>query len=91
MGKFLNQWTQTFPPAVKFTEKQCPDLTGKVRSLSDLIQSKTDCPQVFITTRGITGIGYGLSKIHYQKNGTVFITGRSRCRKYAMDAITEAK
>lgn len=62
-----------FLPAPAFTEQNLPDQTGRV----------------FIVTGGYAGVGKELSKILYQKNGTVYIAGRSK-DKYET-AISEIK
>lgn len=49
-------------PYPTLTEKNLEDQTGKV----------------FIVTGGYVGVGYELSKILYQRNGTVYVAGRSK-------------
>jgi len=58
MARFLSQF---FPPSPTFTEKDVPDLTGKV----------------FIVTGGNSGVGFEIVKILYAKGGTVYIASRS--------------
>jgi NAD(P)-dependent dehydrogenase (short-subunit alcohol dehydrogenase family) len=53
--------TQLFPPVPTLTEKNLPDLEGKV----------------FIVTGGNAGIGLELVKILYSRAGTVYVAGRS--------------
>ncbi|KAI1657787.1 short chain dehydrogenase reductase [Daldinia decipiens] len=53
-------WTQCFPPAPKFTEKDVFDLAGKV----------------YIITGGTSGIGKELARILYSKNAKVYIAAR---------------
>ncbi|KAF2840122.1 NAD(P)-binding protein [Patellaria atrata CBS 101060] len=54
------------------TEKNLPDQFGRV----------------FIITGGYTGVGYQLCKILYQRNGTVYIAGRSESKgRNAIDSI----
>ncbi|KAI8945707.1 short-chain dehydrogenase [Xylaria longipes] len=65
------QWSQFFPPKPGFTEADIPSLDGKV----------------FLITGGASGIGYELAKMIYQKNGRVYIAGRSELK--AQKAITE--
>ncbi|KAI0465630.1 short-chain dehydrogenase [Xylaria cf. heliscus] len=65
------QWSQFFPPNPGFTEVDIPPLDDKV----------------FLITGGASGIGYELAKILYQKNGRVYIAGRSESK--AQKAITE--
>ncbi|KAN0096654.1 NAD(P)-binding protein [Hyaloscypha variabilis] len=54
-------WSQMFPPAPKYTEKDYPDQKGKV----------------FIVTGGYSGVGFELVNILYAKNATIYIAGRS--------------
>lgn len=80
---------QLFPPSAKFTEKEVPDQTGKVRHLS-LTYIKTLCHrrltrkpsiltalQVFLVTGGAAGLGFELVKILYNSNAKVYIAARS--------------
>ncbi|KIM94095.1 hypothetical protein OIDMADRAFT_136491 [Oidiodendron maius Zn] len=75
MSSISNLWTQTFPPAPRFTDLECQDLTGKV----------------FIITGGTGGIGLELAQILYRKNGKVCITGRSSSVDKAAKIISEVK
>jgi retinol dehydrogenase-12 len=62
-------------PAPALTEKNLPNQAGRV----------------FIVTGGYAGIGYELSKILYQHNGTVYIAGRSADKaNKALASIREA-
>ncbi|CZR64425.1 uncharacterized protein PAC_14323 [Phialocephala subalpina] len=54
-------WTQTFPPALSFTEKTIPSLKGKV----------------YIVTGGNTSVGLALAKILYSAEDIVYITSRT--------------
>ncbi|ROV89108.1 hypothetical protein VMCG_09866 [Cytospora schulzeri] len=54
-------WTQNFPPKPTFTEKDLPDLGGKV----------------YIVTGANTGLGKELSRMLYSKNAKVYMTARS--------------
>ncbi|KAG8162047.1 hypothetical protein KVR01_007812 [Diaporthe batatas] len=54
-------WTTSFPPKPTFTEKDVPDLKGKV----------------YLVTGANTGIGKELSRMLYSKNGKVYVTARS--------------
>lgn len=74
----MSYWTDIFRqcfliPAPKLTEKNLPDQSGRVH----------------IVTGGYAGVGKELSKILYQKSGTVYIAGRSK--KKAERAIDEIK
>ncbi|KAK5996261.1 Short-chain dehydrogenase/reductase iacJ [Cladobotryum mycophilum] len=55
------QWSQFFPPKPTFTAANVEPQNGKV----------------FIVTGGYSGIGFELAKMLYQKNGRVYIAGRS--------------
>ncbi|GAD92887.1 hypothetical protein NECHADRAFT_56763 [Paecilomyces variotii No. 5] len=57
IGIFMDQ---SYPPKPTFTERELPDLTGKV----------------MIVTGGYSGVGYQLTKLIYAKNATVYIAGR---------------
>lgn len=57
-------FSATFPPAPSFTEKDLPDLTGKV----------------FIITGAASGVGFELAKMLYSAGGTVHIAARSVSR-----------
>ncbi|KAI0380167.1 NAD(P)-binding protein [Hypomontagnella monticulosa] len=59
MGNLFSQFF--FIPAATFTEKTCPDQTGRV----------------FLITGGYAGVGFELCKILYAHNATVWIAGRS--------------
>lgn len=64
-----------FLPAPTLTEQNLPDQTGRV----------------FIVTGGYAGVGKELAGILYQKNGTVYIAGRSSEKGVAaITAIKEA-
>lgn len=53
--------TQLFPPKPAFTEANLPSLQGKV----------------FIVTGGTNGVGLELTKVLYQKGGTIYLPCRS--------------
>ncbi|KAK7962101.1 uncharacterized protein PG986_002926 [Apiospora aurea] len=57
---FSSGFTQCFPPAPAFVEKDVPDLTGKV----------------YIVTGASSGIGRELARILYSRNATVYLAGR---------------
>ncbi|KAK5691801.1 short-chain alcohol dehydrogenase [Elasticomyces elasticus] len=62
MSTFSRFWTQSFFLAPpRLTEKNLSDQHGRVT----------------IVTGGYAGVGYELSKILYQHNGTVYVAGRS--------------
>ncbi|ORX99037.1 hypothetical protein BCR34DRAFT_628281 [Clohesyomyces aquaticus] len=62
LGVLSRFWNQSFfLPKPTFTEKDLPDLTGKV----------------YIITGGYTGIGLELCKLLYPHNPTIYIAGRS--------------
>ncbi|KAK0614966.1 short-chain dehydrogenase [Bombardia bombarda] len=61
---FRAQLSQFFPPKPAFTEADVPSQDAKV----------------FIVTGGSSGIGLELSKILYQKDGRVYIAGRSESK-----------
>lgn len=56
-----SQWSQFFPPKPNFSSSDLAPLDSKV----------------FIVTGGASGIGLELCKVLYQKNGIVYIAGRS--------------
>ncbi|OJD25430.1 hypothetical protein ACJ73_03196 [Blastomyces percursus] len=58
---FSSLWTQAFPPRPLFTEKNLPDLQGKV----------------YIVTGSNTGVGKELAQILFSKNAKVYIAARS--------------
>jgi NAD(P)-dependent dehydrogenase (short-subunit alcohol dehydrogenase family) len=68
---FRSQLGQFFPPKPAFTEANVPPQDGKV----------------FLVTGGASGIGLELAKMLYQKNGRVYIAGRSETK--ARQAIQE--
>ncbi|KXX74202.1 Retinol dehydrogenase 12 [Madurella mycetomatis] len=69
-------WTQSFPPKPQFTEKDLPDLKGKV----------------YIVSGANTGIGKELSRILYSKNAKVYIGARNEEKaKRAIDDIKHAE
>jgi retinol dehydrogenase-12 len=53
--------SEFYPPKPTFTEKNLPDLSGKV----------------YLITGGTSGIGLALAKILYSKNAKVYITSRT--------------
>ncbi|KAK2774322.1 hypothetical protein FQN53_003676 [Emmonsiellopsis sp. PD_33] len=60
MGLY-HHWTQAFPPVPAFTEKDLPDLQGKV----------------YIVTGSNTGLGKELANILFSKNAKVYVAARS--------------
>jgi retinol dehydrogenase 12 len=69
-------WNQSFCiPKPTLTEKNLPDQKGRV----------------FIITGGYAGVGKELAKIIFQRNGTVYVAGRSRSKgDAAIKEITAA-
>lgn len=68
-------WTQYFPPAPTFTEKNVGDQTGKV----------------FLITGANQGIGYELAKMLYPSGATIYLAGRSEEKtREAIRKIEEA-
>ncbi|KAK9243836.1 hypothetical protein V1506DRAFT_543361 [Lipomyces tetrasporus] len=54
--------SQSFPPSPTYTEKDIPDLSGKV----------------YLVTGGYSGVGLEVSRVLYHKGGRVIIVGRSQ-------------
>ncbi|KAK1702557.1 putative estradiol 17 beta-dehydrogenase [Colletotrichum acutatum] len=76
MPTFSSIWTQLRPPEPDFTEKNLPDLAGKV----------------YIITGGNTGIGKELARMLYSKNGTIYVGARSEEKaERAIDDIRRAE
>lgn len=73
---FSSFWTQFFPPKPQFTEKDVPDLHGKVH----------------IVTGSNTGIGKELARLLYTRNAKVYIAARSeeKAKKAIEDIKTAA-
>lgn len=68
--------TQMFPPAPAFTEKNLPDLAGRV----------------YIVTGANTGVGRELTRLLYGANATVYLACRSEAKaRQAMDELREAQ
>ncbi|KAK4207439.1 putative estradiol 17 beta-dehydrogenase [Rhypophila decipiens] len=61
MPSFSTFWTHFFPPKPKFTDRDVPDLTGKV----------------YLVTGANTGIGKEVARILYSKNAKVYVAARS--------------
>ncbi|EOO01358.1 putative short-chain dehydrogenase protein [Phaeoacremonium minimum UCRPA7] len=61
MSSFSRAWTQFHPPKPTYTEKNIPDLHGKV----------------YIVTGANTGIGKEVARILYTKHAKVYAAGRS--------------
>lgn len=70
-------WKQSyFIPAPELTETTLPDQSGRV----------------FIVTGGYAGCGYELCKILYQRNGVVYVAGRSQTKaEGAIEMIKEVR
>ncbi|KAI2602024.1 NAD(P)-binding protein [Hypoxylon sp. NC1633] len=72
---FSSMITQIFPPKIKFSEKQIPDLDGKV----------------YIVTGANSGVGVDVARILYSKNGRVYVAARSEEKaKQAIDKIKKS-
>lgn len=73
-----SSFSQAFPPAPTFTEKNVGDLEGKVGNRLG-IQARTPLTfsQVFIVTGAASGVGYELAKLLYSRNGDIYIAARS--------------
>ncbi|KAK2602740.1 hypothetical protein N8I77_009248 [Diaporthe amygdali] len=75
MPSWSSIFTQTWPPKPPFTEKDVPNLQGKV----------------FIVTGSNTGVGKELAQILYSKNAKVYIAARSEEKaNRAIDDIRQA-
>ncbi|KAH9906159.1 hypothetical protein F4778DRAFT_634622 [Xylariomycetidae sp. FL2044] len=71
----IDQLSQVFPPKPKFTEKDLPDLHGKV----------------YLITGANTGLGKELAQMLYAKHAKVYIAARSEEKALrAIDSIKEA-
>ncbi|KAK9471040.1 uncharacterized protein V1510DRAFT_421478 [Dipodascopsis tothii] len=62
MAQLWQTLTEVYPPEPKFTEKDLPDLSGKV----------------YLVTGATSGIGLELARVLYWKNATVFATTRTQ-------------
>ncbi|KAK9374029.1 uncharacterized protein V1513DRAFT_447051 [Lipomyces chichibuensis] len=58
----MSLFSQSFPPSPTYTEKDIPDLSGKV----------------YLVTGGYSGVGLELCRMLYHKGGRVVIVGRSQ-------------
>jgi NAD(P)-dependent dehydrogenase (short-subunit alcohol dehydrogenase family) len=79
MRSILSQCFNIPPPTL--TERNLPDQIGNFRPYGPLLVNDIDLPsagRVHIVTEGYTGCGLELAKILYQRNGTVYIAGRSK-------------
>ncbi|KAJ5717347.1 hypothetical protein N7488_002993 [Penicillium malachiteum] len=61
-ASICNLWSQWFPPAAGFTEKDVPSQKGRV----------------FIVTDGNAGVGFELCKILYGTGATIYMASRSK-------------
>ncbi|KAF5013815.1 hypothetical protein FDECE_234 [Fusarium decemcellulare] len=76
MPTFSSIWTQLRPTEPEFTEKDLPNLAGKI----------------YIVTGGNSGIGKELARMLYSKNGTIYVGARSEEKaKRAIDDIRRAE
>lgn len=67
--------TQSFPPKPKFTEKELPDLNGKI----------------YIVTGANTGTGKELTRLLYTKNAKIYMMARSEDKtKTAIEDVQKA-
>ena len=71
---YQSMWTQWFPPAPTFTEKDIPSQAGKV----------------FIVTGGNSGIGLELIKILYSAGATIYMATRSETKAHTAIAAVKA-
>lgn len=71
---FRSFWTQWFPPAPTFTERDLSSQAGKV----------------FIVTGGNSGIGFELIKILFSTGATVYMAARSKAKAEAAIAAVKA-
>jgi NAD(P)-dependent dehydrogenase (short-subunit alcohol dehydrogenase family) len=87
-----DQLSQAYPPKPGFTEKDLPQLSGKV-SISAFGFSIKYClltqSQVYIITGANTGVGKELAQMLYSKNAKVYIVARSETK--AQQAIEDIK
>lgn len=75
MLRLRHNFSQVFPPAPQFTEKQLGDLAGKV----------------YIVTGANTGVGKALAEILYAANAKVYVAARSKSKgNEAIEAIKGA-
>ncbi|KAI1135882.1 putative estradiol 17 beta-dehydrogenase [Hypoxylon sp. FL0543] len=75
MPSFQSSLAHTFPPKPQFTERDIPDLEGKV----------------YIVTGSNTGIGKEVSRLLYSKNAKIYIAARSETKaQQAINDIKES-
>ncbi|KAJ2895337.1 hypothetical protein MKZ38_006687 [Zalerion maritima] len=75
MGQLWSMFRQMLPPAPTYTEKDYPDLTGKV----------------FLVTGANTGVGYEVARLLHSKNAHVFIASRNESKALsAIDKINSS-
>ena len=67
---FYNIWTQYFPPAPAFTERDVPNQRGRI----------------FVVTGGNSGVGYELCKTLYSTGATVYMAARSEVSSDDIDS-----
>lgn len=75
----LNTLSQVWPPAPKFTEKDVPDQSGKVRVLNDS-KASINTPLVFIITGASAGVGKELARILFSLNAKVYLASRTESK-----------
>jgi len=96
MPGFWNGVSQFYPGKPTFTERDVPDLRGKVSSISSRGQPgdtgpKSQREQVYIVTGSNTGIGKEVAQILYTKHARVYVAARSeRKGRATIEAIKQA-
>ena len=74
-----SSFSQAFPPAPTFTEKNIASLQGKVRKDRGIFkEQKSHISQVFIVTGAASGVGFELAKLLAGCGGTVYVAARSK-------------
>ena len=79
-NEIMSTFSQVFPPAPTFTEKDTGSLNGKVGTVPAFPARNTltyRTSQVFIVTGAASGVGYELAKMLYGQGGAVYIAARS--------------
>jgi retinol dehydrogenase-12 len=81
----MSTFSQVFPPTPTFTEKNLPDLSGKVHppippQTSQSPHNPLTNPQVYIITGSTSGVGLALAKMLHARNATLYLGARSSTR-----------